>query len=493
MEYNFKGVYSPTGSYAVKDVVSFSVNNVTKYYFCLQPNSSTNAQSPSADSDTQYWGLINSLSNFPNSIDTFLTRSPIQYNDKQYLQRFQELSLKNVLSTPEQTELEQLTQRIRDKLILPEDFNALQQSITNMQMFFQTEIMVYWQSVKDEINQTKTDAIQAIEDKKESIIDYLDSTEVGAIRNDVGNLNELQTVDKSSIVKALNEVRNDQPDASTTQKGLVKLNDTVTSTSVTEASTANATKTVNDLANSKYTKPANGIPKSDLDVAVQISLGKADSALQTIPSATTTVRGGVILTNSPSSNSTATVPSSNALKQVYDLTNANLYPPGGNVGDVLLKTANGVEWANPILLQSARYLYNRGISYINFERTNGGGLDMGETTKYIQCTSNFQDGFSFHSSAVIDLTPYSVIRFVIAGAGNRSTSLSIGVATSKVHSNSTDMVKVYSLSNISSTTEIEGSITVADLTGSYFLRFFGTPLGSEYQSGMRVHELELLR
>lgn len=33
----------------------------------------------------------------------------------------------------------------------------------------------------------------------------------------------------------------------------------------------------------KYTKPAAGIPKSDLSDSVQDSLGKADSALQTAP------------------------------------------------------------------------------------------------------------------------------------------------------------------------------------------------------------------
>jgi hypothetical protein len=32
----------------------------------------------------------------------------------------------------------------------------------------------------------------------------------------------------------------------------------------------------------KYQKPANGIPKSDLDVAAQASLGKADTALQSL-------------------------------------------------------------------------------------------------------------------------------------------------------------------------------------------------------------------
>lgn len=36
--------------------------------------------------------------------------------------------------------------------------------------------------------------------------------------------------------------------------------------------------------NGKYSKPTNGIPKADLAPAVQTSLGKADSALQTVPS-----------------------------------------------------------------------------------------------------------------------------------------------------------------------------------------------------------------
>ena len=36
--------------------------------------------------------------------------------------------------------------------------------------------------------------------------------------------------------------------------------------------------------NGKYTKPLDGIPKSDLASDVQTSLGKADSALQSIPS-----------------------------------------------------------------------------------------------------------------------------------------------------------------------------------------------------------------
>ena len=45
--------------------------------------------------------------------------------------------------------------------------------------------------------------------------------------------------------------------------------------------------------NAKYTKPSTGIPKTDLASAVQTSLGKADTALQSVPLATSSAIGGV--------------------------------------------------------------------------------------------------------------------------------------------------------------------------------------------------------
>ena len=51
-----------------------------------------------------------------------------------------------------------------------------------------------------------------------------------------------------------------------------------------------ATKTEN---NAKYTKPSTGIPESDLSADVQTSLSKADTALQSVPLATSSAVGGV--------------------------------------------------------------------------------------------------------------------------------------------------------------------------------------------------------
>ena len=49
------------------------------------------------------------------------------------------------------------------------------------------------------------------------------------------------------------------------------------------------------LINAKYTKPSTGIPESDLASAVQASLNKADTALQSVPDATTSVKGIALL------------------------------------------------------------------------------------------------------------------------------------------------------------------------------------------------------
>ena len=65
--------------------------------------------------------------------------------------------------------------------------------------------------------------------------------------------------------------------------GHLKLSDSTSSTSGTSggiAATPSAVKSAYDLASGKYSKPSGGIPSTDLASAVQTSLGKADTALQ---------------------------------------------------------------------------------------------------------------------------------------------------------------------------------------------------------------------
>jgi len=156
-------------------------------------------------------------SNFPQSIDVFIEHYDIQASEKSSVLRYQELKLKPTLTTSEQLELSDLTTVLRDKIFTPEDFNKLQDCITNLEIFFRDNVDDYIVTKQNDVSQTvinakndvqasKNSALQAIEDKKADIIEYMDSTTAGAIRNDMGVMGELLTFDKSSLVNAINEV-----------------------------------------------------------------------------------------------------------------------------------------------------------------------------------------------------------------------------------------------------------------------------------------------
>ena len=91
-----------------------------------------------------------------------------------------------------------------------------------------------------------------------------------------------KTVTKVTQAKtgAVTVTYSDIQSGTTSQKGLVQLENSTSSTSTTTAATPNSVKSAYDLANGKYTKPSGGIPSSDMDSTVQASLGKADTAIQ---------------------------------------------------------------------------------------------------------------------------------------------------------------------------------------------------------------------
>lgn len=91
------------------------------------------------------------------------------------------------------------------------------------------------------------------------------------LRADMGNLADLTTEDKSSLVAAINEAA-----ASGGSKDAV----TYTPQTLTEEQKSQARTNIGaEKAGTAYTKPASGIPKSDLADDVQTSLGKADAAI----------------------------------------------------------------------------------------------------------------------------------------------------------------------------------------------------------------------
>jgi hypothetical protein len=214
MEYNFRGQYDATQSYAIKDVVSFQSTlpaTYVKYYMCLIPNDSSNPASPDPYSDNASWGEINSLSNFPNSVDSFLYRTNIQGNDKVDIARINELTLKTSLTTTEQDELTYLTSKHRNKLFQADDLNAIQDSLSNLQIFFKDKVDAKLNSNISSIQTVKDSALVALDNKKNSIDLYLDSTTAGALRTDLGVMSDLTTTNKTSLVKAVNELKSTLP------------------------------------------------------------------------------------------------------------------------------------------------------------------------------------------------------------------------------------------------------------------------------------------
>lgn len=91
------------------------------------------------------------------------------------------------------------------------------------------------------------------------------------LRADMGNLSDLTTKDKSSLVAAINEAA-----ASGGAADAV----TYTPQTLTEEQKSQARTNIGaEKAGTGYTKPADGIPKSDLADDVQTSLAKADTAI----------------------------------------------------------------------------------------------------------------------------------------------------------------------------------------------------------------------
>lgn len=91
------------------------------------------------------------------------------------------------------------------------------------------------------------------------------------LRADMGNLADLTTEDKSSLVAAINEAAASGGTADAV---------TYTPQTLTEGQQKQARTNIGaEKAGTGYTKPASGIPKSDLAEDVQTSLAKADTAI----------------------------------------------------------------------------------------------------------------------------------------------------------------------------------------------------------------------
>lgn len=83
------------------------------------------------------------MSVFPEQIDTFQSHYDVGATDIINVQRYQTLRTKDSLTSAEAQEMNTLYSVLRDKLFLAEDFNKLQDAITNLETFFKYQTETY--------------------------------------------------------------------------------------------------------------------------------------------------------------------------------------------------------------------------------------------------------------------------------------------------------------------------------------------------------------
>lgn len=87
--------------------------------------------------------MASNLSVFPEQIDVFQTHYDVGATDIVNVQRYQTLRVKDSLTSAESDEINTLFSVLRNKLFLAEDFNKLQDSITNLETFFKYQTEEY--------------------------------------------------------------------------------------------------------------------------------------------------------------------------------------------------------------------------------------------------------------------------------------------------------------------------------------------------------------
>jgi hypothetical protein len=113
---------------------------------------------------------------FPTGIDQFTQHFEIQASDIANIERYQSLLKKQNRTASEEDELINLKTLLVDKIISSEDFNKLQDCITNLEEYFLNDV-----------------------------VEYLNTLDVGALRSDIG-LNTNLTTTAKVLVEAINEL-----------------------------------------------------------------------------------------------------------------------------------------------------------------------------------------------------------------------------------------------------------------------------------------------
>ena len=136
----------------------------------------------------------NNLSVFPTAIDMFQRHYDIGATDVANLKTYQELRQKDTLTSAEIETMNTLYSILRDKLFLAEDFNKMQDAITNLEDFFKNQTEVYISNLFTQydlrmlaMEQDTEKRLTAVEDASDAKIQEIQDkiTETTAWQNDL--------------------------------------------------------------------------------------------------------------------------------------------------------------------------------------------------------------------------------------------------------------------------------------------------------------------
>ena len=134
------------------------------------------------------------MSVFPTAIDTFQRHYDIGATDVANLKTYQELRQKDTLTSAEIETMNTLYSILRDKLFLAEDFNKMQDAITNLEDFFKNQTEVYISNLFTQydlrmlaMEQDTEKRLTAVEDASDAKIQEIQDkiTETTAWQNDL--------------------------------------------------------------------------------------------------------------------------------------------------------------------------------------------------------------------------------------------------------------------------------------------------------------------
>lgn len=109
------------------------------------------------------------LSNFPESIDSFIRHDDIDSYDSDKLNTYKELKEKKTLTSTQHELLQSILTSFRNKIWLAEDLNKIQDAIVNLQLFFIENVKSYISVLFNQYDVRISSAIGKIQDKKTEI------------------------------------------------------------------------------------------------------------------------------------------------------------------------------------------------------------------------------------------------------------------------------------------------------------------------------------